>query len=27
MGKREGPEAEVGGGVRDAIKAEFWLRS
>ena len=25
MGKRKGPEAEVGGRVRDAVEAEFWI--
>ncbi len=27
MGEREGPEAEVGGGVGDAVETEFWERS
>lgn len=25
VGKGEGPEAEVGGGVGDAVEAEFWM--
>lgn len=25
VGEGEGPEAEIGGGVGDAIEAEFWM--